>query len=512
MVPLFEKAGVEKWKSLVPGLNFFEMSKIVGRKSGWYALWLLFPIVNIFIFTGLCVDMVRSFGRFKLSDSALAVLIPPVIFYLISKNKEDYLGPTLTLEQEYFEKMKVAQTEGKKRTFEKLTAANPYKKSNGREWTEAIVFAVFAAAFIRMFLIEAYKIPTPSMEGSLLVGDFLFVSKPHYGLRLPQTVAMIPLIHNRIPYLEKESYLKKPSLPYKRLPKLTSIKNNDPVVFNWPTGDSIVWRAPYQRYFSVYQMRRSGMPFEASEVITRPVDKIDHYIKRCLGIPGDTLEIRSGQLYLNGDKAENPAGLQFPYEVKSKTTGITKSTLDKIGINEATQVDRRPTKDGRILYLTEKNVADLKALGNDVSVEPSTRIDQVGPLRYFPHDPKNYPGWTNDNFGPVYIPKKGITIQITPGNIAMYERCIDIYEGNDLRIDGDDIYINGKKEGSYTFQLDYYWMMGDNRHNSEDSRVWGFVPETHIVGKPLFIWFSTKNGNMRNGINWDRIFTSADRF
>ncbi len=509
MVKLFEQAGVDRWKALVPGLNFFEMSKLVGRKSGWHALWLLFPIVNIFIFVGLCVDLVRSFGRFKLSDSALAVICPALVFFLIGKNNEKYIGPTLDLEKAYFDKMKLAETEGKKRTFEKLSAANPYKKSNGREWTEAIVFAVFAAAFIRMFLIEAYKIPTPSMEGSLLVGDFLFVSKPHYGLRLPQTVAMIPLVHNRIPYFNKESYLKNPSLPYTRLPGLTKVKNNDPVVFNWPTGDSIILDP--RRAFSVYQLRRGGQPIKMDEVVSRPVDKIDHYIKRCLAIAGDTLEIRNGQVYINGQMAENPAGLQFPYEVVSKSVELNNTTLDRIGINPATQ--QGPTVgDGRIYYITEEQVQALKALDPNMVVDRWQRAGGFGPLHYFPHDPKNYPGWTADNFGPIYVPQKGTTIQITAGNISMYERVIDVYEDNDLRIDGSEIYINGKKANNYTFKLDYYWMMGDNRHNSEDSRVWGYVPETHIVGKPLFIWFSTKNGNMRTGIHWDRIFTSADKF
>ena len=251
---LFPKANVPAWKGLVPGLNFVEWCKLIGR-SPWHAAWLLFPVVNIFIFCGMAVDMVRSFKLYKLIHSTIAVIYAPAIFIYIARKKDiHYDGPTLIKEKEYKDQLLEAIKNNNTRKLSKLQAANPYKKSVGREWFEAIVFAVFAAAFIRMFLIEAYKIPTPSMEGSLLVGDFLFVSKAHYGMRMPMTPLMIPLLHNRIPIIGGESYLESIKLPYRRLPVLDKIENNDPIVFNWPVGDS-VFLTP-QRSWTYDQVQR----------------------------------------------------------------------------------------------------------------------------------------------------------------------------------------------------------------------------------------------------------------
>ena len=513
LMKVFEKAGEPGWKALVPGLNFIVMSRLVGRK-GAHAAWLLVPIVNIFFFVGLCVDMVRSFGKYSFLHSAIAVIYSPAIFFMLGAKKEEkYLGPTLALEKEYIAKMEQAKQGNNGREFQKLLRQNPYKKSPTREWAEAIIFAVFAAAFIRMFLIEAYTIPTSSMEGSLKVGDFLFVSKAHYGIRTPKTVLMLPLLHNRVPFIGGESYIAEPNLPFYRLPALTPIKRYDPVVFNYPEGDS-VYVFP-ERTYSINDFRRGAMTPDRymqvksgqAELVCRPIDKKDHYIKRCMGLPGDSLQVIAHQVYINGEPAKNARNLQFRYIVSSESGAINMSKLEEWGINLA------PTEcspaDG-IFHLNAEQVEKIKSLGPDIHVEVDPRQDMHNP-NLFPHDPVHFPGWTVDNYGPVYIPKKEATVAISPANISLYERIISIYEGNKLEVKDGKIFINGEVATTYTFKMSYYWMMGDNRHNSEDSRVWGFVPEDHIVGKPLFIWFSTKNGNMFNGINWGRIFTSANK-
>jgi signal peptidase I len=337
------------------------------------------------------------------------------------------------------------------------------------------------------------------MEGSLLVGDFLCVSKAHYGIRTPMTIAMIPLLHNRVPGLNMESYWEKPSLSYFRLPALQKIRRNDPVVFNYPEGDS-VFILPGRTY-SIYDIRRMGLDDnpQFEEPVTRPMDKMDHYIKRCIAIPGDTLEIRDKQAYINGETAETPKYLQYSYILQTRGTPLNERRLKEWGINID---DAQPP----VYNLSEEHLEQIRSLGN---VEITPVVPSERPL--FPYDQANFSHWTVDNYGPIWVPKRGITIDLDMSNIALYRRLITTYEGNDLEIDNGEIKINGNQVSSYTFQMDYYWMMGDNRHNSEDSRVWGFVPEDHIVGKPLFIWFSTRDGSIQNGINWKRLFTGANK-
>ena len=508
---LFPKAGVDAWKGLVPGLNFIEWCNIIGRPK-WYAILLFVPIVNIFIYSGMAVDMVRSFGGFKFLDSAMAVLLTPVKFAMMAKDEDaTYLGKTLDLESAYHNKLMEAKESGNQRIYNKLVQDNPYQKTVAREWSESIIFAVFAAAFIRMFLIEAYVIPTPSMEGSLLVGDFLFVSKAHYGIRMPQTVAMIPLLHNRIPFFNTESYLKSPSLPYKRLKAIESIDNNDPIVFNWPVGDSVYITS--RRSWTVEQVRQNpGIVNYDRELVSmvrnedyvvRPTDKKDHYIKRCLAVAGDSLQIIDRQVYINGKVAENPEHMQFKYMV-TLPSGFNSKKLEDLGIDIDDAVSNGRSVIG--YHLDNKQAEALRNI-NGVQIENAT-FSQGG-VDIFPNDPKNYTDWTVDNFGPIWIPKAGETVTITPKNLSMYRRVIDVYEDNDLEVKNGRIYINGTQTNSYTFKQDYYWAMGDNRHNSEDSRMWGYVPHDHIVGKPLFIWMSAKNGSLANGIRFNRIFKSA---
>ncbi len=513
---LFKKSGRPAWMGLVPGLNFVIWSQMVGR-PGWWAALLLIPIVNIFIYAGLCVDMVRSFRKYTFWHSALSVVFGPVYFIYLGLNKDEaYDGPTLVREKEYRAQIEEAKEKNNTRLLKKLQANNPYHKSATREWAEAIIFAVFAAAFIRMFLIEAYVIPTSSMEGSLLVGDFLFVSKAHYGIRTPQTILMLPLLHNRVPIIGGESYLENPQLPYYRFPALEEINRNDPVVFNYPEGDSVyIFPA---RTWSIHDYRRGAVqpPYRQmiksgqAQLVTRPMDKKDHYIKRCIALPGDSLEIRNRQVYINGAAAEKPQYLQYMYLVSYPEGMINTRNFSDWGISNEDIINQSSTSMFVILSDAQKEKVQ--------NMDPSITIEQVdmgklenNPGRFFPHDPANFPDWNYDNYGPIYIPKKGKTVSITPENVALYRRIIEAYEGNELAVQDGQIYINGEAADSYTFAMDYYWMMGDNRHNSEDSRIWGFVPENHIVGKPLFIWFSTKEGSIANGIRWKRIFSSADK-
>ena len=497
---VFGKAGKPEWHGLVPGLNFVTWCEVVGRKPA-HAAWLLFPIVNFFIYAALCIDMVRSFGKHKFWHAFVSVIAAPIAFFILgSREDEKYEGPVLVEERAYKAKLDTASKSKSQNQYKKLLRQNPFKKSAGREWIESIIFAVFAAAFIRMFLIEMYKIPTSSMEGSLLVGDFLCVSKAHYGIRTPMTVAMIPLLHNRIPFLNKESYFERPRLPYWRLPSIENIDRNDPVVFNYPEGDSVVITPG--RTYSVYDIKRQGVQRTSEikqEVVTRPMDKMDHYIKRCIGLPGDSIQIIDRQVHINGSPGKNPTNIQFAYIVNPQGTTLNRRKLKEWGVN--LDDSRDP-----VYMLTNEQVEKVKGMGN-VTVTPLPQ--QTRPL--FPYDQTMTDGWTVDNYGPLYIPKKNTSISVTPASIAPYKRIIETYEGNDLDIVDGKVMINGMEATEYTFKMDYYWMMGDNRHNSEDSRVWGYVPEDHIVGKPLFIWFSTQDGSMKNGIRWKRLFTSAKK-
>ena len=505
MMKLFEKAGVPGWKALVPGVAAVEWCKIVGRKPQ-YALWFLFPVVNFFIYAGLTIDMIRSFGRHGFWESVLAVVFAPIPFFTIGRSDAKYEGPILEKEREYHRLHHEAVEKKDTLGLKKLESQYPqFKKTATREWTEAIIFAVFAAAFIRMFLIEAYVIPSSSMEGSLKIGDYLFVSKAHYGIRTPMTVVQFPLMHNVMPLVGTESYLKEPSLPYYRLPAIESVNRNEPVVFNWPAGDS-VYIAP-DRSWDIGQWNRNNvaaryrgmkLPF-----VTRPVDKKDHYIKRCLGIAGDSLEIRDGQVFVNGQAAQNPTHMQFAYSLESTGGSFNARKLGDYGVNLN---EMFKDEKGRICaFLDRSQLEKVRGLG--LKVERLKRGSDPGNI--FPNDARRFSNWSVDDFGPIWIPQKGTTVALDLNSLPFYRRVIQVYEHNDLAVREGKIFINGQEATSYTFQQDYFWMQGDNRHNSEDSRFWGYVPADHIVGKPLFIWFSTKNGNAREGINWDRIFKSA---
>jgi signal peptidase I len=504
---LFPKANIAAWKALVPGLNFVECYKMIGKPT-WKVIWLFFPIVNFFSWMGMCVDIARCFGYTKYRHAWLAGIATPAMFaWIASDDKAQYGGPILEQEDAYRKKIEDAIERKDNIALKRLYKESPYHKNAVREWGEAIVFAVFAAAFIRMFLIEAYVIPSSSMEGSLLVGDYLFVSKAHYGIRTPMTVLQVPLLHNQMPVGEGESYLNEPSLGYFRLPALQSVERGAPIVFNYPEGDS-VYVMP-GRTFSVHDIRRKPyINVEGLPLRVRPVDKRDHYIKRCVGVAGDTLEVRNKIIYINGVAQAQPEGVQFRYRILGN---FNLSRLQEWGVNINDCAGPDGGNPNHFYTLTKDRLEKVQAMGGDVRVFGDSSSYEVNRPDMFPHDSINFRTWSVDNYGPIYIPKVGASVEINIDNIALYRRIISIYEHNRLEEKNGQIIINGVATKTYTFRQNYYWAMGDNRHNSEDSRFWGFVPEDHVVGKPLFIWFSTKNGKMSDGIQWNRIFTSANK-
>ena len=353
------------------------------------------------------------------------------------------------------------------------------KKSELRTWVEAIAFAVVAAHILRTFFIEAYTIPTSSMEKSMLIGDFLFVSKLAYGPRVPMTPVAVPLVHHTIPGTKKKSYSEIVKVPYHRMKGLGDIKRNDCVVFNWP-----------------------------AEKLNRPVDKKENYVKRCVGIAGDKIEIVNGQLMVNDEPQAEPEGMkkQFTYNVKTKGSGLNPKLLYKKF--DITEGSRGSNMNEYNLFLTDEALKGLNEFKNVKSITQNIDTTYNSPQYYFPNNNDHL--WNIDNYGPILIPKKGSSIDLTMENIDLYKDIIEIYEENTLKISENNIYINDSLTSSYKFKMNYYWMMGDNRHNSADSRMWGFLPENHVVGKALFVWMSwDKNGKGLNKIRWDRLFSSV---
>ncbi len=378
------------------------------------------------------------------------------------------------------------------------------KKPVWREWLDAGVFAIVAATLIRTFVFEAYTIPTGSMEGSMLVNDYLFVSKLSYGPRIPNTPLAIPLVHNTMPVTGGVSYTTAVQWAYHRIPGFGHVERNDVVVFNYPAGDTVMAQLPAEDYYSMLRSPDFNGDREALKsrfnLLVRPVDKKENYIKRCVAIPGDVLEVRDAVLYINGQPGNKYPHQKLWYIVNTRAAGVSDYMTDQ-------EIEGIPGLNG-VYFLENVQAQELaKIPGAEVKpfIYPKGVVVEAG---IFPQDTTNFK-FNRDNFGPITIPKEGVTVQLTPQNIALYRRVIRNYELNKLEEKDGKIFINDKEATSYTFKMDYYWMMGDNRNNSLDSRYWGYVPVDHVVGKAWFVWFSYHKEGLSHGIRWKRLFHSV---
>ncbi|RCW34504.1 signal peptidase I [Marinilabilia salmonicolor] len=408
-----------------------------------------------------------------------------------------------------------------------------------KEWLDALVFALVAVYLINIFFFQNYKIPTSSLEKTLLVGDHLFVSKMSYGPRIPQTPLSFPLVQNTFPIINTKSYSEKPQWDYRRLAGFGEVERGDIVVFNFPAGDTVAFLQPNPSYFNIirqygqsrlrgsengdyqnlpeYQQRLmerklgadfvKNNPNDFGEVIGRPVDRRDNYVKRCVALPGDTFKIRNNQIFINGALFEEPEGVQHNYHIITDGTTLNKKFYERLDISDP---ERYAGRQGPYysLPLTQSMVDEIKKMPFIEQIAIAESEPDSSGMQVFPYS-KNFP-WSRDNYGPVVMPQKGTTVSISMENILLYERVIRNYEGNSLEVKNQQIYINGEPTEEYTFQMDYYFMLGDNRHNSADSRYWGFVPEDHIIGKPLLVWLSLdKNKSFPMNIRWNRFFKYA---
>ena len=408
-------------------------------------------------------------------------------------------------------------------------------------WVDALVFALVAVYFINLFVFQNYVIPSSSLEKSLLTGDYLFVSKVSYGPRIPQTPLTMPLTQHTLPIINTKSYIEFPHWDYRRVKGLGNVKLNDIVVFNYPAGDTICTELPYQtEYYSmvygfgqqifeqnnggpidlntlnkqqqhdyfeqVYALGRqyvASNPVEFGSIDSRPTDRRENYVKRCVGLPGQTLQIKNRIVYLDGKPNKEPDNVQYTYYIKLKQH-IPDDLMKELGISMEDLGSLNQRGCMPLTKATAKALAARKDIVESIRINTDATVGDLYPLNAVTN-------WTRDNYGPIWIPAKGKSINLDMNNIALYERPIRVYENNELKIKNNQIYINGRLAKSYTFKMDYYWMMGDNRHNSADSRYWGFVPEDHIVGKPIFIWWSSDPDRKGlGGIRWNRLFNMVD--
>ena len=476
MFGMFKKAGIDGWKALIPFYNTWCIVEKIKLKKWWFFFQLV-PIAGQFVTIWITIKWVEHFGRFDFLHHAMTVFFPFIYFPLLGFSKNEKFAGELVV--------------------------NNYRKSASREWIDAAAFAIVAASLIRTFVFEAYTIPTPSMEKTLLVNDFLFVSKSAYGPRIPNTPIAMPFVHHTMPWVNAKSYSEWIKIPYTRWFS-KNVTRNDAVVFNFPANDTLIndeenFGSKITYYQAVREMGRERVWQNYGDlIISRPVDKRENFIKRCVAIAGDTLEIKNAVLYLNGVAQPFPAESELYYTVQSSSP-LDEEQLQSFGIHTDPDLHEfMAFNNGMyIINMTQAEKKKVAALKNVIKVD--IQINPVSNDLYPYYDTTAH--WSVDNFGPLWVPKKGVAISLTPDNYIRYERCIRTYEGNVLENKNGKIYLNGIEATNYTFKFNYYWLMGDNRHNSLDSRYWGFVPEDHVVGKASLIWFSWEKGP-----RWKRLF------
>lgn len=497
----FKKTGKTSWHAFVPYLRIKALTEIFNKKKWKWIIMAFIPVVNLFVYSNLLGEISNSLRRYSFWEHTLTVVFGWIWLPIILRKEEE-----------------------KFHGINGVALGQPAPKlSKAREWTDAILFALFAAYFIRTFIFEIYTIPTSSMEGTLKVGDYLIVSKNAYGARIPQTPLAFPLVHHSFPASipiigGKKSYLEWLKLPYKRLPKFQEIKRNDMVVFNFPANDTTTkeYDSAYPYYDIIRDAERQGVENPRQyinnnfTVITRPVDKRENYIKRCVGMPGDKLQVKEGILYINEKLAFEPEHLQFTYIIEgnkqlvynNKVDNKFEKTLREMDVDDDIDI----VSENVIKIYTNKTIAskiaELLEVKNIEKYIYNSENEFADRKRMYPNTDKAF-RHNVDNYGPITIPKKGMTIKLNKENYLFYKRVITVYEGNLLEIIDSKAYVNGKEVSEYTFKMDYYWMMGDNRHRSQDSRYWGFVPEDHVVGKAVLLIASI---GKYDGFRFNRMF------
>ena len=455
---LYEAAGRKKWEAAIPVYNAVVLMKIINR-SPWWTILLFVPVINLIMFPVVWVETLRSFGKNSTLDTVLG--ISTFGFYIYYLN---YTQKLVYIENRSLEpSTKTADTIG------------------------SLLYAIVVATLVHTYVMQPYTIPTSSLEKSLLVGDFLFVSKFHYGARTPMTPVAAPMVHDTLPLINVKSYSRFPQLPYFRFFAMQEVNRTDIVVFNWPAD-------------TLYNMYKT-----ADKRYDKPIDKKTNYVKRCVGIPGDSLSIKDGIVYVNGKILPMPerSKPQYSYTVTTDGTSFDPSYLaNELNITDGVYQSTEDT-----FYFRALTEESANRLSQNPTVKSVVRnISHEAEAAIFPYNTK----WNLDNFGPVYIPKKGATVALNTQSLPFYKKIISEYEKNELKVNGNEIRINGEIATSYTFKQNYYWMMGDNRHNSLDARYFGYTPEDHIVGKPVFIWMSLDpNGKGLNKIRWERMFTTV---